>query len=124
MFILCVDRDGIAGRKQQLEEIERQAARVLGERSYLLAENAWQELEVWVLAGHELPMEWKWAGIRQESNPKETYFLPFAKARNVLQGPGEGRKTLALEAAKRYERIRRLCPEDIGELERRIKDLV
>ena len=40
LFILCVDRDGIAGRKQQLEEIERQAARVLGERSYLLAENA------------------------------------------------------------------------------------
>ncbi|WP_281181280.1 hypothetical protein [Chloroflexus islandicus] len=35
--------------------------------------------------------------------------------------PGGGRRTLGQEAARRYERIRQRCPEDIGELERRIR---
>ncbi len=61
-----------------------------------------------------------WDEVRAEVNPKEIYFLPFAKQRNLLDEPGEGRKTLALEAAKRYSRIRQLCPE-VAELERRIK---
>jgi hypothetical protein len=38
-----------------------------------------------------------------------------------LEGPGEGRKTLADEAVRRYSRIRQLCPEDIGALEQRVR---
>jgi hypothetical protein len=38
----------------------------------------------------------------------------------VLDGPGEGRKALAEEAARCYDRIRQLCLEDIGALEQRI----
>ncbi|MCP4692274.1 MAG: hypothetical protein GY859_29790 [Desulfobacterales bacterium] len=37
----------------------------------------------------------------------------------LLNEPGEGRKTLALEAAKRYKTIRRKCPE-MAELELRV----
>lgn len=77
------------------------------------------EIEVWVLAGHNLPSDWNWQVIRNEVNPKETYFFPFAEQRNLLDAPGEGRKTLAEEAARRYDRIRQLCPEDIAELEDR-----
>ena len=88
------------------------------------AENAWQEIEVWVLAGHDLPSDWNWQVIRDEVNPKETYFLPFATQRKLLDAPGEGRKTLAEEAARRYDRIRQLCPEDIADLEDRVRSFV
>ncbi len=85
------------------------------------AENAWQELEVWLLAGHDLPREWSWQEIRQERDPKERYFVPFARMRGVLGEPGGGRKSLAAEAASRYSRIRSLCPEDIAALEDKIR---
>jgi hypothetical protein len=86
----------------------------------LVAQNAWQETEAWVLAGQDLPKEYNWQEIRQEIHPKATYFLPFAQQRNLLDTPGEGRKSLAEEAARQYDRIRQLCPEDIVNLETRI----
>lgn len=120
LFLLCVDRDGKEGREVKLDLLERQAKEILSNGKLFLAANAWQELEVWVLAGHDLPNEWQWQDIRREINPKEEYFLPFAKQRNVIDSPGEGRKILAEEAAKRYNRIRQLCPEDIENLENRM----
>ncbi|HLO47649.1 MAG TPA: hypothetical protein VK211_04435 [Kamptonema sp.] len=120
LFLLCVDRDGKEGRKKALENIENQASKILTDRQLFLAENAWQEIEVWVLAGQNLPKEYNWQKIREEINPKETYFVPFAQQRNLLDTPGEGRKPLAEEAAQRYNRIRQLCPEDIVNLENRI----
>lgn len=124
LFLLCVDRDGKEGRKTSLENIEQQAVNILPGGKLLLAENAWQEIEVWVLAGHNLPGDWNWQAIRNEINPKETYFLPFAEQKNLLDSSEEGRKTLAEEAARRYERIRQLCPEDIAELENRINSWI
>ena len=121
LFLLCVDRDGIPTRKEALTRIETQASRVLPEQKLLLAENAWQEIEVWVLAGQQLPADWVWKDVRMEPNPKEIYYLPFAESRNVLNEPGEGRKTLAQTAAGRYDRIRRLCRE-VADLEARISD--
>ena len=124
LFLLCVDRDGKSGRKIVLTNLEQQAGNILTSGRLLLAENAWQEIEVWVLAGHDLPSDWNWQVIRDEVNPKETYFLPFATQRKLLDAPGEGRKTLAEEAARRYERIRQLCPEDIADLEDRVRSFV
>lgn len=121
LFILCVDRDGEEGRRQRLDQLEAEmAAHVVAGKAFL-GENAWQELEVWALAGHDLPAAWNWKEIRREANPKEKYFLPFATERNLLDEPGEGRRTLAEEAAGRYPRIRKLCPEDVGALESRIR---
>lgn len=119
LFILCVDRDGQPGRKAALIAIEQQAAAILPTSRLLLAENAWQEIEVWVLAGHDLPKEWNWQALCAETNPKEYYFLPFAQARGVTHEPGEGRKTLAHAAARRYICICQLCPE-VAELASRI----
>ncbi len=124
LFLLCVDRDGKAGRKKRLEEIEQHSKSVLAKGKVLFAENAWQEIEVWVLAGHNLSTEWNWQVIREEINPKETYFIPFAEAKNLLISPGEGRKILAKEAAKQYKRIRQLCPEDIENLEKRVQSWI
>jgi dihydrodipicolinate synthetase family protein len=89
-----------------------------------LGENTWQEIEVWVLAGHDMPSDWVWRVIRAEVNPKEAYFEPFATQQGVHQSPGGGRKTLAQQAARRYHRIRQLCPEDVAALEARIRDWI
>lgn len=121
LFLLCVDRDGNADRKQALENLERQASAHLNAGKALLGENAWQEIEVWVLAGHTLPRTWHWPQVRAEVNPKEVYFEPFAARRGLADAPGGGRKQLAEEAVQHYERIRRRCPQDIGSLEERIR---
>lgn len=121
LFLLCVDRDGMETRRLRLDNLEAKVREILPERQIFLAENAWQELEVWALAGLDLPKEWAWQDIRAERDPKERYFKPIAERRGLLDEPGEGRRTLGIEAAKRYARIRQLCPEDIQGLENRIK---
>ncbi|GAB4288390.1 MAG: hypothetical protein Fur0025_22500 [Oscillatoriaceae cyanobacterium] len=124
LFLLCVDRDSKPGRKNQLDKLEAAASNILPDKCFFLAENAWQEIEVWVLAGHDLPSDWNWQDIRQEIDPKETYFITLAKQRNLLDNKGEGREQLAKEAASRYQRLRQLCPEDIVNLESRINESI
>ena len=120
VFLLIVDRDGREGRRTSLDNLEARAAEVLPEGSVFVAENAWQEVEVWLLAGLDLPKNWRWQEIRQEVNPKEVYFEPLARDRGVMGGPGQGRRILAREAARNYGRIRSRCPEDIVALEARL----
>ena len=123
LFLLIVDRDGIETRRVALDNLEQKAAEHLGSTSRtLLAENAWQEIEVWAIAGQQKwPKDWKWAEIRQHPDPKEAYFEPLAKSRNLLSEPGEGRTTLGKEAALNYTRVRSLCQEDVQKLEERLK---
>lgn len=120
LFLLCVDRDCQSTRRGRLNDCELWAEKAC--QCVLIAENAWQEVEVWVLAGHDLPIDWSWQAIRAECDPKEIYFMPFAEQCGVVQMPAEGRKILAEEAARRYDRIRQLCPEDIAALEGKIRD--
>ena len=74
VFILCVDRDGREGRRDRLDEIEAE----FGVAEQFLAANAWEEIETWVLAGLDLPNEWRWADVRAEIHVKEEYFEPLA----------------------------------------------
>jgi hypothetical protein len=122
LFLLCVDRDCVEERRTKLTHLEKLANAVLPAGQRLFAEHAWQEIEVWVLAGHDnLPTEWQWSEIRDECDPKEVYFIPFAEQRGVLDTPGQGRKVLAEEAAHRYSRIRQICSEDIAALEENLR---
>lgn len=123
LFLLCIDRDGKVGRRSKLDKLEQLAQGILPVQSAFFAENAWQEIEVWVLAGHDLPPDWQWQEIRQETDPKERFFLPFAQGRGLPINELELiYKTLAREAASRYNtRIRKLCPEDIVVLENKIE---
>ncbi len=121
LFVLCVDRDGNPHRRTVLDQLEMRAKAVIGDSRAFLAENAWQEVEVWLLAGHDLPKDWTWKHIRTEVHPKERYYLPFAERRGVIDMPGEGRGKLAAEAASRYDRIRQRCKEDVHNLESRLK---
>ncbi len=123
LFLLIVDRDGRVGRADQLQRIEGLAADFLGQQPVVfLAENAWQEIEVWVLAGmKDLPKGWSWAAIRADLDPKERYFTPYAASRGLAQAPYEGRDVLSREAASNYARVRKLCPDDVGRLEDRLR---
>jgi len=124
LFLLCVDRDGNAHRQVVLGNLENQAKTVIGTGRAFLAENAWQEVEVWLLMGHDLPPKWDWKKIRKEIHPKERYYLPFAEGRGVLDLPAEGRDKLAREAALHYDQIRGRCKEDIQRLEGRILEWI
>ncbi len=121
LYLLCVDRDGDLNRQAVLDSLEIQARTFIARDRAFLAEHAWQEIEVWLLAGHDLPRKWVWKAIRDEPHPKERYYRPFAESRGVLDLPGEGRDKLAREAASHYDRIRVRCKEDIQRLEDRIR---
>ena len=116
VFILCVDRDGRKGRRDRLDEIEAE----FGAADQFLAANAWEEIETWVLAGVELPSEWRWADVRAEVHVKELYFEPLAAQRGLAYRPDGGRKPLAAEAARRIDAIRQKCPEDFDHLAQRL----
>ena len=117
VFILCVDRDGMAARRQKLDRLEAK----FRNRRVFFAENAWEELETWVLAGLKLPDRWRWADVRAEISVKERYFDVLAKRRRVVDAPGGGRKPLAEEAARQIGAIRQKCVEDFDALARRIE---
>ena len=120
LFLLLVDRDGEKTRRAALDALEaRAAAKLSADRFY--GEHAWQEIEVWAIAGLDLPRGWSWADVRTHRDPKEAYFAPLARQHGVDQEPGEGRKTLAKLSSQNYARIRARCPEDVGALEERLK---
>ena len=124
-FILCVDRDGVVGRRQRLDDIEAEIQAQFRNSVRFLAENAWEELETWVLAGLDLPPEWRWPDVRAaDSTSRKHYFEPLI-IRNVEcrvdSSHTGGRRTLrGEEAARRIPAIRRKCPEDFDALALRL----
>lgn len=120
VFVLCVDRDGKRGRRRRLDAVEEE----FGNGRDFLAENAWEELETWVLAGLDLPRSWRWTDLRAEVHVKEEYFDKLAERRSVADGPGGGRKVLGRKAALRIDTIRQKCPEDFDVLARRLEAIV
>lgn len=120
LFLLCVDRDAEDGRRGALNGLEANLNAVLDAAKFMVAENAWQELEVWVLAGHDLPPAWGWGDVRRERDPKERYFDKLVAARGLQDDAGGGRKTLGIEAARKYRRVHSRCREDVQVLEKRI----
>ena len=120
IFILCVDRDGEEGRRQRLDQIEEE----FGDGRVFLAENAWEELETWVLAGLDLPPNWNWGTVRAEVQVKEKYFEPLVAQRRLADRSGGGREPLAEEASRRIGAIRQKCPEDFDALARRLQAAV
>ena len=118
IFILCVDRDGIVGRRKTLDHIEKE----LG--SNFLAENAWEELETGALAGLKLPKKWRWKDVRAEIDVKERYFNLYAAQRGLSNFPGGGRLVLGEEASHRIDVIRQKCPQDFDNLANRLQAVI
>jgi hypothetical protein len=121
IFLLCVDRDGDRDRRKALDDLEVRVQKVLPRSRLFLAEHAWQEVEVWALAGIDwrLKPKWSWEEIRSERDAKEHYFEPIAERRGLSGELGGGRRTLGAEAARNYAKVRQNCPE-VRALEGRI----
>ena len=117
IFILCIDRDGKEGRRQKLDQIEEE----FGDVRVFLAENVWEEIETWILAGLDLPTDWNWRTVRTEVQVKEIYFEPLAAQHNLSNAPGGGRKPLGEKASRKINAIRQKCPEDFGDLAQRLE---
>ena len=120
IFILCIDRDGEEGRRQRLDQLEEE----FDNGQTFLAENAWEEIETWILAGLDLPANWKWRTVRAEVQVKETYFEQIVAQRGLSDKPGSGREPLAREASRRISAIRQKCPEDFDNLAHRLEAAV
>ncbi len=125
LFVLCVDRDGDPHRREALDDLERKVSKILPAPRLFLAEHAWQEVEVWALAGTNwrLKPKWTWDEIRNERDAKEAYFEPIARDRHLFHLPGQGRKELGREAGRNYAKVRQNCPE-IRDLEDRIRQWI
>lgn len=119
IFVLCVDRDGDLNRRAKLDHLEK----TMTTRGKLVAVNAWEELETWVLAGLDLPKDWVWGNVRSDISVKENYFEPLASQRGVSDGPGGGRKSLGEEAARHLRGMRQKCPEDLDHVAKRLEQL-
>lgn len=117
IFILIIDRDGDTNRRQSLVRLEEQ----FDNEQTFLAENAWEEIETWVLAGLSLPGDWSWAEVRAEVHVKEEYFDRLVVERGLSDAPGGGRKPLGEEASRRIQAIRQKCPEDFDMLGQRLE---
>lgn len=114
-FLLIVDRDGLPNRKKSLAALEAEAAEFLGAQGLFFAENAWQEIEVWALAGlSDLPRSWNWKSIRAEPNAKEVFSSVTCVERGSRQSlseagcdsarkPPEATPEFAVSAAKTWE---------------------
>jgi hypothetical protein len=114
LFVLIVDRDGQAGRKQSTDEIETTlSAELKPKAKRFLAEVALQEAEVFILAGLQLPADWRWADIRADADVKDTFFKQLVALRGTSKHPHEGRKKLMAESIKNWQRIKSRCPEDV-----------
>ena len=120
IFILCVDRDGDKNRHQRLKGLEKE----FGTGRTFFAENAWEEIETWLLAGMDLPQDWRWQDVRAEVSVKEKYFNPLAKQRGIVSTPGEGREMLGKEAARKIPVIRQKCLEDFDALAQRLETFI
>ena len=119
LFLFLPDADG-KDRSAELRALEADANRQ-GVR--LLCCAAEQEVEVWLLAGHQnrLPSQ-SWSAIRSDTSVKENVFHPFLAAHGNPKAPGGGRDVLMGQTLNGYGALLRLCPE-LAELERRIRDL-
>ncbi|MGA2659984.1 MAG: hypothetical protein ABSH34_20975 [Verrucomicrobiota bacterium] len=134
VFIECIDRDcqhegnpaAQQNRRRALDFIEGHIRQEFPNARFL-AENAIEEIEVWVLAGLDWKAVfpgWSWHGIRADWNPKEAYFEPLAKQPGVFAEPGNGRQPLGEQAARQYARkLRVFCKEDLLALEERVRDI-
>ena len=121
LFVLVVDRDGRSGRKQRTDEIEHMLSDELKPKGKaFLAEVAWQEVEVFILAGLKLLNGWRWNEIRADANVKDTYFKEMVLSRGTDRYPHQGRKVLMAEAIAKWNRIKSRCAEDVQALIKRL----
>jgi hypothetical protein len=126
LILLVIDRDGNTARVDRLRRVEKLAQDGQPPRP-LRATNAWEEVEAWALAGCEdlqKVLGKGWPAVRAERHVKETSFEPYVQRKGWQHFPGKGRKPLGKQAASNYERLLKLCKEDLADLQGRVAEAI
>jgi hypothetical protein len=116
LFLVLVDRDGVATREQVAEAREAEHA------GRLLVCLAIEEIEVWMLALHRPALGQRWPDVRAERDPKERYAEPFLEQRAPKGSKGRGRAWAMRELGQGYRGVLDVC-EELKELRDRIAGL-
>ena len=124
LFLLLIDRDAEPNRRQSLTDLEDRIKEHLKSNQTFLTEHAFQEVEVWAIAGQDLPSNWSWQEIRAERDSKERFYVPLAQEKGILNFPHQGRKQMTLDSLKNWSRMLQRCPEDIGRLTERVSSSI
>ena len=124
IFIHMVDRDGLEGREVSARNLEAKFTQELEPKGkYFFAELARQEVEVFVLAGHELPDGARWQAIRADADVKNTSFKALVLREGTQNLPHEGRKKLMASAIRNFRGILTRCDDDLGRLLERLSSV-
>ncbi|MBK9990508.1 MAG: hypothetical protein IPP19_07200 [Verrucomicrobia bacterium] len=122
IFIQLVDRDGLAGREVAARNLETKFNQELAPKhKRFFAELARQEVEVFILAGHELDNGVSWQVIRDDANVKNTFFQSLVRREGTESLPHQGRKKLMAAAIRNFQRIMSRCDDDLGNLLERLR---
>lgn len=117
LHLLIVDRGCAKDRRARLDALEQRHS------DRLLATMSVEEVETWLLALHRRDVEdrhnVKWAQVRGECHPKETFAEPLLK-RLGDGGSGNGRKAAMTEITKQWKSLCDRCDE-IPSLRERIR---
>ncbi|MDP8240078.1 MAG: hypothetical protein P9X24_13395 [Candidatus Hatepunaea meridiana] len=88
----------------------------------LLCCAAKEEIEIWLLAGHQDKLSESWFDIRSDVSVKENVFDPFLAEYGDSRRAGGGRDILIGETLRNYNGLKERCPE-LKDLEERIQDV-
>jgi len=119
LLLFLPDADG-KDRAAELAALEAQASQV---GTKLLCCAAREELETWLLAGHNDKLDLPWPDVRANTSVKEAVFEPFLEQYGDPRQPGAGRENLMRAAVVNYAGIKAKCPE-IAQLEERIRGIM
>ncbi len=117
LFIVDADGKDRTAAFQSIESMHKDTKPVL----FCIA--AFQEVEVWLLAGHINKLERRWSEVRRDVSVKENVFEPFLRKFGDARRYGGGRDLLMSDALTRYSTILQRCPE-LRQLQERITKLV
>ena len=104
---------------KHLEQLAEQRTRPVK----LICCAAEQELETWLLSGHQEKLKslgWRWSEIQSEVSVKEKFFEPFLDEIGDPASPSGGRERLMQEALANYDGMKQRCPE-LQQFEDRIR---
>lgn len=117
LFLLLLDRDCDQNRINRVGAREHETG---GIGKWLIGCLAIEEVEMWALAIYQGKLPVSWQEMRQECDPKETYFHPLIERLGLQTAVGRGRKHIMKSLSGQYSRLLQLCPE-IAELRNRIR---
>jgi hypothetical protein len=80
IFLLLVDRDGVATRRKALDRLEAKAGALLPNDRLFLAENAWQEIEVGPLPVRRCPRNGSGPISARRSIPRKPTSFPSRRS--------------------------------------------